>query len=80
MSSDREYCPVSAAVTILGVSRQRVYQLLQSGRLSGRKFGHTWLIRMSSVRSRLYDMRGGVGDVSSDRRRVRCSEGGPRSC
>ncbi|MBQ9002144.1 MAG: helix-turn-helix domain-containing protein [Eggerthellaceae bacterium] len=44
---------VSEAAELLGVSRQRVHQLLQAGQLEGRKVGKTWYVYRHSVDNRL---------------------------
>jgi excisionase family DNA binding protein len=62
--------PVRAAAKVLGVSVQRVYQLVESGKLSARKVDSTWLVDGRSVADR-YREKGGVGDGRrSGRRRV----------
>lgn len=39
--------------TLLGISRQRVGQLIQAGQLTARRAGRLWLVRAASVRKRL---------------------------
>lgn len=43
---------VSETADILGVTRQRVHQLLQSGGLTGTQSGRTWLISIRSIEAR----------------------------
>lgn len=43
---------VDEARKVLGVSRERIYQLIQSGTLDAEKIGRSWLIDGSSVRLR----------------------------
>jgi len=38
---------------LLGVSRQRVSQLIHSGALVAQRFGHMWMVRRDSARRRL---------------------------
>jgi len=47
------WIPVSQAARRLKVSRQRVYQLLELGLISGRKVDRTWLVSSRSVDSRV---------------------------
>jgi hypothetical protein len=47
------WIPVAAAAKVLKVSRQRVYQLLALGLISGRKVERTWLVSARSVAARL---------------------------
>lgn len=49
----RGYVPVVVAAEMLGVSRQRVHQLLQAGLLSGIKVGRQIWIIEDTVRARL---------------------------
>ena len=44
---------VQEAAGMLGVNRQRVHQLLGSGKLDGAKVGGTWVIDRASVERRL---------------------------
>lgn len=45
--------PVSYAARMLGVRRQRVYQLLAEGKVGGRQVGGTWFVSLVSVKSRM---------------------------
>lgn len=45
-----DWVPVSVAASEIGVSRQRVYQLIEQGKLMARKIGNTWMISQASVR------------------------------
>jgi len=47
------WIPVSGAAELLKVSRQRVYQLIQSGAIVARQVGRTWLVSHRSVESRI---------------------------
>ena len=47
------WIPVSGAGELLKVSRQRVYQLIQSGAIVARKVGGTWLVSHRSVEARV---------------------------
>jgi len=47
------YVPVATACRMLRVSRQRVYQLLDAGRLSGHQVDGTWMVLLRSVQARL---------------------------
>lgn len=49
----RGYVPVVVAAEMLGVSRQRVHQLLQAGLLTGIKVGRQIWILEDTVRARL---------------------------
>ena len=51
-----KYVPVSYVRQQLGVSRQRVYQLLKSGDLGGVRIGGTWLVSSRSVQARIHMM------------------------
>ena len=48
-----ELVDVAQAAELLGVSRQRVHQLIASGKLDGQKSGRTWYVTKSSVESRI---------------------------
>jgi len=48
-----EYISVAAAAKMLGVTRQRVYQLLESGALDGKWSGDTRLVKEQSVLRRI---------------------------
>lgn len=50
MESD-ELVSMTEAAELIGVSRQRVHQLLQAGKLDGYKVGNTWSIYRYSVES-----------------------------
>ncbi len=47
------WIPVGVATEMLRVSRQRVYQLLESGALQGQQIGGHWLISTRSIQSRI---------------------------
>ena len=49
-----DVCSVTEAADILGVSRQRVHAMLQSGILGGRKVGKTWNVDRASVERRAH--------------------------
>ena len=46
------YVPVSVARLMLGVSRQRIYQLIDGGLLMAVKVQNTWLISRRSIEAR----------------------------
>ena len=56
------WSPVSAAARVLKVSRQRVYQLLRDGLISGRKIDRSWLVSARSVAARLALLAAEVGE------------------
>lgn len=43
---------MSVAAKLLGVSPQRVYQLIKEGRLHGERRGSTWLVPQTAIRFR----------------------------
>lgn len=47
------WVPVGVARAMLRVSRQRVYQLLDSGALQGQQIGGHWLVSTRSIESRI---------------------------
>jgi len=49
---ETSFVPVSYAAGMLGVRRQRVYQLLADGKLGGRQVGGTWFVSLQSVKAR----------------------------
>jgi excisionase family DNA binding protein len=49
--SDEEYISVSEAAEILGISRQRVLQLIEAGRLEARKVGNSYIIARSALQT-----------------------------
>ena len=51
LPSERGEYSITEAAGILGISRQRVHQLLQAGKLDGHKVGNTWNIYRYSVES-----------------------------
>lgn len=53
-----QWIPVRAAARLLRVQPQRVYQLIQEGRLGARRIERTWLVSMESVRTRLEKLSG----------------------
>ena len=58
---DIKWVPVRYAVTVLGISRQRVYRLIKLGRLTSRTVEGTVLINDKSIEARLALMRSGGG-------------------
>jgi hypothetical protein len=61
------WVPVRSAATLLGVSKQRVHQLIESGALSSRKMDGTVLVSLQSV-SKRYKERGSGGNGRRARR------------
>jgi hypothetical protein len=57
---DTGWVPVSTARRLLGVSRQRVYQLVELGRLASMEMDGTVLIGAASIRTRLSEAEGRV--------------------
>ena len=53
LPDERGAYSATEAAEILGVSRMRVNQLLNEGRLDGRKVGHAWQVYRYSVENRL---------------------------
>ena len=53
-----DYMSATDAASELGVNRQRVNQLVRSGKLAGKKVGSTWIIPAASVRARLAALEG----------------------
>ena len=49
--SIEEYISVSEAAEILSISRQRVLQLIEAGRLKARKVGNTYIIARSALQA-----------------------------
>jgi len=49
--SDEEYLSVSETAEILGISRQRVLQLIEAGRLEARKVGNSYIIARLALRA-----------------------------
>jgi hypothetical protein len=47
------YVSVAAAAKILRVTPQRVYQLLESGALAGKRSGETRMVGIGSVKARI---------------------------
>ena len=47
------WVPVATACRMLQVSRQRVYQLLSDGKISGKMLDRVWLINQTSIESRV---------------------------
>lgn len=58
----RLFVPVSVAALRLRVTVQRVYQLIEEGKLQADKCGSTWLVHTSSVESRI-ELQEGETDV-----------------
>lgn len=50
---ETHWIPASRAAKLLKVSRQRIYQLLRDGLISGQQVDRTWLISARSVDARL---------------------------
>lgn len=44
---------VAVAAVQLRVTRQRVYQLIEEGKLVGRRSGRTWMVSERSVQGRI---------------------------
>lgn len=53
LPDERSVYSITEAASILGVSRQRVHQLIESGKLDAHKVGSTWSIYRYSVENRL---------------------------
>ena len=51
------YISVACAAQRLGVSRQRVHQLMRGGGLTGIRSGHVYLVRARDVEKRLQDLK-----------------------
>jgi excisionase family DNA binding protein len=49
------WIPVRSAASLLGVSPQRVYQLIAAGRLMATRVDSTWLVRAESVGVRMQE-------------------------
>ncbi len=49
MSSRNEYITTNEAADVLGVTRQRVLQLIQDGRLPAEKFANVYMIRPADL-------------------------------
>jgi hypothetical protein len=47
------WVPVATACRMLRISRQRIYQLLSEGKISGRMCDRVWLINQTSIDSRI---------------------------
>jgi len=56
MAVGLKYVPVSTAAKMLGVSRQRVYQLLGMGIISGYQIDRHWQVNVRSVGVRMNGM------------------------
>lgn len=54
---DVKWLPMAAARMALRVSRQRVYQLLGTGELTGCQINGTWLISQRSIDARIAMLR-----------------------
>ena len=48
-----EECSITEAAEMLGVSRQRVHQLIKSGAIDARKVGNAWCVNVASVMRRV---------------------------
>jgi excisionase family DNA binding protein len=57
MAIDLKWVPVSSAAKSLGVSRQRIYQLTESGLLTWCKIGSVVLISNESINARMQKIR-----------------------
>lgn len=65
-SSTIRWVSVTAAARELGVSPQRVRQLIKSGGLAGEMSGGVWLVSVASITARIAQLtREGIGDGSS---------------
>ena len=53
LPDERGMYDVTTTAGMLDVSRQRVHQLLQDGKLEGRKVGKTWYVYLHSVEERM---------------------------
>ena len=51
--TDDLYMSITEAAEVLGVTRQRVFAMLQADVLSGHKIGGTWAVSKASVEKRL---------------------------
>lgn len=57
LPDERGMYDVNEAAGMLGISRQRVHQLIQDGKLDGRKVGKTWYVYRHSVENRMEQTR-----------------------
>ena len=57
LPDERGAYSVTETAELLGVSRQRVLQMLNSGKLDGRKVGNVWTVYRYSVEERKMDVR-----------------------
>jgi excisionase family DNA binding protein len=48
-----DYCTITEAAQILGVTRQRVFAMIKAGILKAEKIGNQWAIERESVNRRL---------------------------
>ncbi len=49
---DEQWMLISQAAQLLGVNKQRITQLLLSGKLEGKHFGKFWIVSRKSVEAR----------------------------
>lgn len=64
---ETSWVSVTAAAGQLKVSRQRVYQLIKSGGVNGRRSGRTWLVSQRSVTARVELLRSESVAIDADR-------------
>lgn len=64
---ETSWVSVAAAAKELLVSRQRVYQLIKSGGVNGRRSGRTWLVSHRSVTARVELLRSEASAVDAGR-------------
>jgi len=64
------WIPVSEGAKLLRVSRQRVYQLLEEGKLYGIKRERTWFVNARSVAGRIALLTKERGGAIGGRRRL----------
>lgn len=53
LDEQTSFVPVKYAARMLGVRRQRVYQLLAEGKIGGKRVEGTWFVSLVSVKSRM---------------------------
>ena len=64
---DSSWVSVRFAAAELRVSRQRVYQLIKSGAVTGHRSGGTWLVSRRSVQARAELLRSEGGGAGAGR-------------
>lgn len=70
--ADVKWVPVSVAVKLLGVSKQRVYKMIEKGVLMTRRVDRTWLISMRSLNDEV-ELRSSRGGEKSAYRSGLCA-------